>query len=120
MHAPGVGVAMVRHSQQIAISRCSINAGQHWHRTLEDLIMQAYPNAGQVLVVVDDTRLAGSRLEHLMNGADADGHAQQVTQELHDAAIRAAADQGQRDDHLAQPCRGNRQLEQHFVVRRAR
>ena len=35
-----------------------------------------------------------------MNRADADGNAQQITQELHDAAIGAAAHQRQRDDHL--------------------
>jgi hypothetical protein len=55
-----------------------------------------------------------------MNGANADGHAQQITQELHDAAIRTAADQSQRDDHLAQPCLGDGQLKQHLVFRRAR
>jgi len=52
--------------------------------------------------------------------ADADRHAQQVAQELEDAAIRAAADQRQRDDHLAQPRLGHRQLEQHFAVRHGR
>jgi hypothetical protein len=44
------------------------------------------------LIVVDDTRLAGGRLEHMMNRADADGHAQQIAQELHNTAIRATAD----------------------------
>ena len=69
--------------------------------------------------MVDDTRLAGGRLEHMMNRADADGHAQQITQELHDTAKRAAADQGQRDDHLAQPSLADGQVEQHVVFRRA-
>src|SRR4029453_1327980 len=50
----------------------------------------------------------------------ADGHAQQVAQELHDAAVRAAADQRQPDDHLAQPGLGHRQLEQHRRVGRRR
>jgi len=40
----------------------------------------------------------------MVNGAHADGQAQQVTQELHDATIRAAAGQRQPDDRLAQPC----------------
>src|SRR4051794_6351945 len=56
----------------------------------------------------------------MMNGTDADGDAQQVTQELHDAAIRTTADQRQPDDHLAQPCLGDRQFEHHLIVRSGR
>jgi hypothetical protein len=72
------------------------------------------------LSVVDDTRLAGGRLEHMMNRADADRHAQQITQKLDDTAIRAAADQRQRDDHLAQPSLADGQVEQHVVFWRTR
>jgi len=70
--------------------------------------------------VVDRARLPRGRLEHVVDAAQADGQAQQVTQELHDAAIRAAADQRQPDDHLTQPRLGHRQIEQHLVVRRGR
>jgi len=56
----------------------------------------------------------------VVNSADTDGQTQQVTQELDDAAIRAVADQRQPDDHLAQPCLGDRQLEQHLMVGRRR
>jgi hypothetical protein len=65
--------------QEIAVvSRCGIDAGQHRHCALEDLIVQARTNAGQVLAAVDDTRLLRGQLEHAMNGTDTDGHAQQV------------------------------------------
>jgi hypothetical protein len=67
--------------------------------------------------LVDRARLLRGRLEHAMDVTQADGHAQQVAQELDDAAIRAAADQRQPDDHLAQPGLGHRQLEQHRAVR---
>jgi hypothetical protein len=50
-----------------------------------------------------------------VNGAQADGNAQQVTQELDDAAIRTVAHQRQRDDHLTQPCFGDGELEKHAV-----
>jgi hypothetical protein len=70
--------------------------------------------------MVDDTRLPRGQLEHVMNGADADGHAQQITQELHDAAIGAAANQRQRDDHLTQPSLADGQVEQHVVFWRTR
>jgi len=87
---------------------------------LEDLVVQAHANAGQVLALVDRARLPRGRLEHVMDAAQADRHAQQVAQELDDAAIRAAADQRQPDDDLAQPGLGDRQLEQHLAVRRGR
>jgi hypothetical protein len=51
--------------------------------------------------VVDDAGPPRGRLKHVVNGAQTDGYAEPVTQELDDAAIRAAADQRQRDDHLA-------------------
>jgi len=72
------------------------------------------------LVVVDRACLPRRGLKHVVDAAHADGHAQQITQELDDAAIRAVADQRQRDDHLAQPGLGDRHLEQHLVVRRRR
>jgi hypothetical protein len=37
--------------------------------------VQAHTYAGRVLVVVDDARLLRGQLEHVMNGADTDGHA---------------------------------------------
>jgi len=51
MHASGVGVAMVLSvarqlsSQQVAVGRVGIDTGQHGHGTVEDLIVQAHPNA---------------------------------------------------------------------------
>jgi len=45
MHAPGVGVAMLRRSQNVAERRCCIDAGQHGRSTLEDLVVQAHANA---------------------------------------------------------------------------
>jgi hypothetical protein len=56
----------------------------------------------------------------VVNRADADGQAQQIAQELDNAAIRAVADQRQPDDHLAQPSPGDRQLKQHRIVPRGR
>jgi hypothetical protein len=45
MHTPRVGIALLRRSQEIAIRRCGIDTGQHRHRALEDLIVQADMNA---------------------------------------------------------------------------
>jgi hypothetical protein len=70
--------------------------------------------------VVDDVRLARDRLKHVVNGAHTDGYAQQVAHELKDAAIRAVANQRERDDHLTQPCLGDRQFEQYHIFRHRR
>ncbi len=72
------------------------------------------------MLPVDHARLERGRLQDAVNAAQADGHTQQVAQELHDAAIRAVADQRQPDDHLVQPCLGDRHLEQHLMVGRRR
>ena len=40
--------------------------------------MQAHPNAGQVLTLVDDARLPRSCLEQVVNAAQADRQAQHV------------------------------------------
>jgi hypothetical protein len=45
MHASSVSVAMLLRSQQIAVGRCGIDADQHGSRIVEDLIVQAHPNA---------------------------------------------------------------------------
>jgi hypothetical protein len=111
MHAPGVGVAMVRCRQQIAVSRLGIDPGQHRHCALEELIVQAHTNGGEVRFMVDDIRCPRGRLKHLVDGAHTHRYAEQVTHEFDDAATRAAAYQRQRDDHLAQPALGDHQLE---------
>jgi hypothetical protein len=118
MHAPGIGVAMLRRDQKVAVCRRGIDAGQHRRRPLKDLVMQAHANARQVLVMVDEAGLPRDRLKQVVNGAHTDGHTQEITQELGDAAIRAVADQRKRDNHLTQPRFGDRQLEQRFVFRR--
>jgi hypothetical protein len=68
------------------------------------------------LLAGDDASLLRSQLKHVVNRANADGHTQQIAQELDNAAIRAVADQRQPDDHLAQPGPGDRQLKQHRIV----
>ncbi len=45
MHAPGVGVPTLLCRQETAIRRRRIDASQHGRGTLEDLVMQAHPNA---------------------------------------------------------------------------
>jgi hypothetical protein len=104
--------------EQIAVGRLGTDAGQHWHGGLEEFVVQADPNSGQILLPVDDSRFLRSRLQYVVDAAHTDRDAQQVAQEFNDAATRAAANQRQRDDHLAHPGLGDRQLEQNFIVRR--
>jgi hypothetical protein len=69
MHAPRVGVAMLRRNQQIAVRRPSIDAGQHGRPSLEDFVVQTHANARQVFAFIDNIRLSRRRLKHIVNGA---------------------------------------------------
>ena len=120
MHAPSVSVAMLRRREQVAVGRPGTDAGQHRHCALEEFVVQADPNSGQILIPVDDSRFRRSRLEYVVGAVHTHRYAQQVTQKFHDATTRAATNQRQRDDHLAQPRLGDHQLEQHLIVRRRR
>jgi hypothetical protein len=79
-------------------------------------VVQPRANARQILAAVDHPGLLRGRPEHVVNGAYADGYAQQVAHEFNNAEIRAAAHQRQRDDHLTQPSLGDRYLEQDMIV----
>jgi hypothetical protein len=107
MHTPGVGVAMGLDRQEIAIGRAGTDAGQHRHGALEEFVVQAHANGRQVLLLVEDSRCLRSRLQYLVDAANTDRDAQQVTQELNHPTNRAAANQRQRDNHLAQPDLGD-------------
>jgi hypothetical protein len=107
MHTPGVSVAMLRRGEQIAVGRLGTDAGQHRHGALEQFIVQAHANGGQVLLAVDDSRFLRSRPQDVVDAAHTHRDAQQVTQEFHDAATRTAANQRQPDDHLAKPALGD-------------
>jgi hypothetical protein len=83
---------------------------------MEKFIVQLGANARQILAGVDHPGLLRGRAEHVVNGAYADGCAQQVAHEFDNAEIRTAAHLRQRDDHLTQPSFGERYLEQDFIV----
>jgi hypothetical protein len=78
VHAPAVGVAAVLGGEELAVGRVGIDAGQHGRGALEELVVQAHPNARQLLALVDRARLPCGGLEHVVDAAHADGHAQQV------------------------------------------
>jgi hypothetical protein len=87
IHAPGVRVAMLRGREKIAIHRRGIDAGQNRCRALKDLVMQAHANAGQILAFVDDARPPRDKLKQVVNGAQTDGHAQQIADEFDRATV---------------------------------
>ena len=45
VHAPGVRVTVSLCGQDVAVARVGIDAGQHRRGTLEELVVQAHPNA---------------------------------------------------------------------------
>jgi hypothetical protein len=55
-------------SRVIAISRRGFDAGRHGLSIVEDLIVQAHTNAGQVLVAVENAGFLRDELKHLVDG----------------------------------------------------
>jgi hypothetical protein len=115
MDDPGVGVAMVFGGQQIAIGR-GVDADEHGLRALKKLIVQSHPDRRQLNAVVDDDGVLRRPLVDIVHGAQTDGHAQQISHELHDAAHRGVSNHRQRQGDLLQPSFGDRQREQHLVL----
>jgi hypothetical protein len=80
--------------------------------------VQAHTNAGRVLGVVDDARLLRGQLEHVMNGADTDGHASRSRRNSTPPRFELRQISGSPTitwRSQAQPCLGGRQLEEHFA-----
>ena len=89
MHAPGVGVTMFHYRQEITVSRCGASTPAStgiapWK--ISSCRPTRMPDRSWSRLTTLGSRVANWSTR--MNGADTDGHAQQVTQELHDAAIR--------------------------------
>jgi len=102
--------------QQIAVRRGRVHAGQHRPVALEDLVMQAHAHARQVDAFVDDAGPHSRGLEQVVNAPDADRPPHHVTQKFHDTALRGAANQHEREDHLLKAAWRHRALEQHLLI----
>ena len=51
-HAPGVGIAMLLGAEQVAVGGLGVAAGQDRHVGLEDLVVGADADGGEILLVV--------------------------------------------------------------------
>ena len=118
MNAPGVGVTMFDRGKSIVVGQPSVDTDEYGLRPLEDFVMQADTNWRQVHAAVDDAGLPRCLWVDVVDGSLADRHAQHVAHQFH-AAVRTVEDQSQAQRQLAQSRLGNRQLEQHLVIRRA-
>ena len=99
--APGVAVAMFLQAQQVAVGGIDVGPDQHRPPALEDLVVGADADAGQVLLPVVRAGLRHGPLKDVVDLADRDRIVQQVAAELADPADGTVADQRQPEDQLA-------------------
>src|SRR5262249_54694445 len=113
--APGVAVAMVFLTQKVAIRGMDTGPDQHRLFGLEDLVMRADADGGQVLRRVGRKGLGDSLAEDVVSRADGEGVVEQVSEQLADAAQGAVADKDQAEDQLPQPGPGDWQPEEQVL-----
>ena len=114
MDRPRVGVAILGASQELAVSRYSVNVGQRQQGTLKNLVLQADADFRQVLRAVERRRLCGVASEPVANGVNPNGKVEHVGQQFLHAVAGAAADQGQRQHLLV--TLSDPLVEQHILV----
>ena len=107
MDSPGVGTAVILGREQIAVGRVGIDTGQDGLVALEDFVMQSNTNRRELLRAVDCTGALSGHLMQVVYAAHADGHAQNVAHEFHNATVGAVADQREGQNDLMQPLFGD-------------
>jgi len=106
--APGVGIAVFLQTKQIAVGAISVGPPQDGLSALEDLIVDADADGGQVLLVVELSRLGDGLVDDGVDLPDGNRVVEEVPQELDDAAHGAVADQDQSEGQLLEPGLGDR------------
>jgi hypothetical protein len=114
-HAPGLGVAMLLLAQEITEGGCGVDAHEDRPADLKDLIMEADPDAVQVIPVVDLPGRRDGGVDDVMDGPQGERDVEKVGQQLDHAAVRTATDQDQRQDQLSEPGLGDRQVEEDLI-----
>jgi hypothetical protein len=118
VNAPGRLVAMLLDGQQIAVRRADIGPDENRPTCLVDLIVRPDGNGREILGVVDAPRFVHCVADDVVDGPDADvAIVEDGIENLHHAPKRAAPDEHLRQNELAKPILGHRQMEQHAPVR---
>ena len=102
---PRVAIAMFFQTEQIAVGGLDIGSHKHRPPTLENLIVGADADGGQVLLMIVQTAHMDCLLEDVVDLADRNWPVQQIVQ-LADPAKGAMADQRQPEDGSVQPLLG--------------
>ena len=114
-HTPGVGVAVLLLAQQVTERGCSVDGHEDRPCGLEDLVMGADADAGQVVGPVDFLGLCNGGVDDVVHGSQGELGVEVVAEQFDHAAVRTMADQHQGQDQLPQPSLGDGQIEKHLV-----
>ena len=118
MDSPGGFVPVFLLRQQVTICRGRVDAGEHGAIALENLVVEADANAGQILRRVDSRRLLSGGFQQGVDGPEADRGIQHVPEEADDTSVGAMTDQDQAYHELIQPRRRDREIKQHLGLGR--
>src|SRR6185312_2868813 len=115
IQGPGLAVTVSLLAELVAEQRASVDADQHGLSALKDLVVGTDAYAGQVVATVDLASVCDGGVDDVVNRSEGDGVAQTIAEDLNDTAIRAARDQDQGEDELAQPSLGDGQVEEDLL-----
>ena len=111
-HAPGVGVAMLLGAEQVTIGRDDIGADENGAAALEDLVVGADADGGEVLLSVVRACVGDGLVEDVVDRPQRRGIVEEVGEQFVDAAEGAVADKREAEDQLPQPGFGHGQPEE--------
>ena len=117
-NAPGVGVAMLLQTEQVAIGRGRVDTDEDRLAGLEDFVMSADADTSQIAPAVDLARRFDGAMHDVVHRAQGDGVVKEVADQLDDGPVGAVADQHLPKDQLLQPGLAHGQVEENFIIGR--
>ena len=111
---------MLLGAEQVAVGGLGVAAGQNRHVGLEDLVVGADADGGQVLAEVVAAGAGHGGADDVVDGAQGHVVVEKFSEGLEDAAEGAVAAEDQDEDDLAQPGPGDGEVEEGAVVGRGR
>ena len=114
--APGIGVAVLFEAEQVAERGRHIDPDKHRLCVLEDLVVSADADRGQVAVGIVLACVLDGGVDDCVDVAQREVVVEEVVEEFDDAAERTMPDENQTECELADPAFGDGQVEQYRIV----
>ena len=103
---------MLFDAEQVAVGRGDIGADQHGLAGLENLVVGADADGGEILLVVEAACRGDGLVQDVVDRAQGQRIVEEVAEQFLDAAEGAMADEGETEDELSEPGFGDGQPEE--------